>query len=66
MKPLDKTKKSNRKCEHCKNFEHDPATIRTVHWGTCHIVEKCHPGELHLRRKTRYWNTCKDFAWREV
>jgi len=62
-KPLDKTKKSNRKCEHCRCFETKTDNKRDD--GTCHIVEKVLVGEVHLRRPRRYWHTCDDFEWRE-
>jgi len=61
-KPLDKTKKSNRKCEHCQSFETKTDNKRDD--GTCHIVKKVLVGEVDLQRPRRYWHTCDDFEWR--
>lgn len=54
---LDKAKKSNKKCEHCK------------HWGndySCGNVYVCTCGESQFFfQKRNYWNRCKCFEWEE-
>lgn len=47
-KKVDKTKKSNIKCEHCIAYDKDKEN-----GGWCSIHEKT----------VNYWNRCKDFAW---
>ena len=49
-KPIDKTKKSNIKCEHC-SFMDKPSEP----WGECWCA--LHQKEVH------YWNRCKGFMW---
>ena len=46
-KPLDKTKKSNIKCEHCKNWE------KAAFDCYCTLNGK----------SKNYWNRCKQFDW---
>ena len=45
---IDKTKKSNIKCEHCKHFD-------------CPIDE--HSFCMLKEENKNYWNRCKDFEW---
>lgn len=47
-RPVDKTKKSNIKCEHCEAFDNDKEL-----GGWCCIHEK----------PKNYWNRCKNFIW---
>ncbi len=47
-RPLDKTKKSNIKCEHCIFFDNDKEE-----GGWCSLNEK----------PKHYWNRCKGFKW---
>ena len=49
-RPVDKTKKSNIKCEHCKWW-------KKVDWNTniCEIK----------KAETNYYNRCKSFEWAE-
>lgn len=47
-KPVDKTKKSNIKCEHCNACDKD----RQKGFWCC----------IH-QKKVNYWNRCKDFSW---
>lgn len=51
-RPIDKTKKSNIKCEHCKHWHKDMNNS-----GQC----KC---EITNEYKN-YWNRCKQFEWKE-
>lgn len=51
---IDRTKQSNRKCEHCKFYNTEPASM----------PEACFK-EKGLVYQTTYWRTCKDFQWRE-
>ena len=50
-RPVDKTKKSNIKCEHCKYYEVPENITSEVY--TCSIT-----GE-----DKNYWNRCKKFEW---
>lgn len=53
-KPVDKTKKSNVKCEHCK-------------WWQLHksiYTKKCRNKRSPKHdMETNYWNRCKCFDW---
>ena len=49
-RPLDKTKKSNIKCEHCLYADIDK---RRGYWCSLH------------EEKKNYWNRCKCFKWKE-
>lgn len=51
-RPVDKTKKSNIKCEHCL-YADNPNKYYGTYWCVVHQKEK------------NYWNRCKDFDWRE-
>lgn len=55
MRKLDKTKKSNIKCEHCKHI----ITRRNVKPG-----EKDYLCTLTMEQ-INYWNKCKDFDWKD-
>ena len=46
-RPIDKTKKSNIKCEHCAN------------WNCCNGISYC----SLTANETNYWNRCKHFEW---
>ncbi len=48
MRTIDKSKKSNLKCEHCKNYK---SGIQENGTRTLTNDEK------------KYWNRCKDFQW---
>ena len=50
-RPIDKSKKSNIKCEHCLYADKDKL-IRD-YWCSLHELPK------------NYWNRCKDFKWEE-
>ena len=47
---VDKSKKSNIKCEHCEGWDFD----KKANNGWCCILEK----------ENNYWNRCKNFMWR--
>lgn len=56
MRKLDKTKKSNIKCEHCIAFNElldHVANNDKECGGWCSIHQK----------PKNYWNRCKDFIW---
>lgn len=56
-RPIDKTKKSNIKCEHCKWW----------HWCKPNGDNdyKCHNSDSpKYNVETNYWNRCKSFEWR--
>ena len=50
-RPVDKTKKSNIKCEHCKFWN------RKTEWDCFCEKDRTHPAN--------YWNRCKSFEWAE-
>lgn len=52
-KPIDKSKKSNIKCEHCGNYVETEGNV----------YENCHC--LIDGMQKNYWNRCKQFIWRE-
>ena len=52
MKPVDKTKKSNIKCEHCKHF------IKTPKYFMPEVYMCGITGE-----DKNYYNRCKHFEW---
>lgn len=59
-RPLDKTKKSNIKCEHCKHYDKEHTKPA---WCFNHIedIPTCDiTGEAK-----HYWNRCKQFEWAE-
>ena len=49
-KPIDKTKKSNRRCINCEHFP-----MRT----SCYKPRHCDLAD----RDIEYWNCCKAFEW---
>ena len=49
-KPIDKSKKSNIKCEHCKHCDRS-----NKDYDFCTISQT----------KKHYWNRCKKFEWEE-
>ena len=49
-RPVDKTKKSNIKCEHCKHYGLA---------GKCECKQSKNFGKL-----MNYWNRCKKFEWK--
>lgn len=59
-RPLDKTKKKNIKCEHCKYFVETNETP----WGFPIMKCNCQNGKWHNEER-RYWNRCKCFEWHE-
>jgi hypothetical protein len=60
---VDRTKKSNRKCEHCKFFEVHRTNIDKYGHDTI-ATDKClHPEST--RPIVHYWNCCKNFEWAE-
>lgn len=59
---VDKTKKSNIKCEHCEYYtswrENRPADA--MYSGDC-----CNPDSPNMAGCVNYWNRCKAFEWRK-
>ena len=57
-KPVDKSKKSNIKCEHCEHWDKDEQTYTSKlgYLPTCAVSgePKC------------YYNRCKNFEWAEI
>lgn len=61
-KPIDKSKKSNIKCDHCANFIIDKGTCGWIPgYGICQS-HKC----LLTNKGMNYWQKCKDFQWDET
>ena len=52
---IDKTKKSNIKCEHCKHY------CKSAHYPTEIPTPYC----TLLKQRKNYWNRCKRFEWAE-
>lgn len=50
-RPIDQTKKSNIKCEHCKFWYNHDCCKNT--------------NSEHFDTQRNYWNRCKQFEWRE-
>lgn len=48
--PIDKTKKSNRRCCNCEHYPSD---------NTVYIEVQCRAN----KRKVNYWNCCYQFEW---
>lgn len=55
-RPIDKTKKSNIKCEHCCNY----AIVYDSNYQM--VGSKC---RLFPDKPINYWNRCKNFEWAE-
>ena len=59
VKPVDKSKKSNIKCEHCAYWNKN----RSCHERGYSHLKYC--GNANSGRIwTAYWNRCKAFAWK--
>lgn len=61
-RPLDKTKKTNIKCEHCKYFVETNQRTPYAHLPimACDNRDSKWYGERRM-----YWNRCKFFEWHE-
>ena len=57
-KPVDKTKKSNIKCEHCKYFNRNKSAIMLV----LNHIESHSVCDIKNEPKY-YWNRCENFEW---
>lgn len=57
---IDRTKKSNIKCEHCEYWKHE-ADIWTERYF-CFNERSARFSE----RVTNYWNRCKQFDWKGI
>lgn len=66
---VDKTKKSNIKCEHCKYWQMVSKDVLitdslTLFGYTGSQVKGCmNPDSPNHRRETNYYNRCKCFDW---
>ena len=54
-RPVDKTKKSNIKCEHCKYWL----------WANIRKDKKVCTVNKPIEKATNYWNRCKQFEWKD-
>lgn len=58
-RPIDRTKKSNIKCEHCK------------FWDSVNMVDNGYQAQCLCKNSPKYentvnyWNRCKQFEWEE-
>ena len=59
-RPVDKTKKSNIKCEHCKCWQ----ARSTTNWFK-RLFHCSNPKSPKSEQVTNYWNRCKCFEWKE-
>lgn len=58
VKPVDKSKKSNIKCEHCKYWGWKlPDGTRVF---VCNNIRS-----IRFNKVTQYWNRCKSFEWKD-
>lgn len=63
-RPVDKTKKSNIKCEHCKYWGCIEPVIASMLGEE--VSEKCNNDRAESYSKpTHYYNRCKGFEWKE-
>ena len=61
-RPLDKSKKSNIKCEHCKFYTGiDDGTSWICHYSF-HCANTKSP---KFDQPVNYYNRCKEFEWKE-
>ena len=58
-KPIDRTKKSNVKCEHCKFWCEWSIDGKNKDY---YCKNPCSP---QYNNQRNYWNRCKQFAWTE-
>lgn len=63
-KPVDTTKKSNIKCEHCKHWDKEHRKTIMITQGRLHLPADCPVCEISGDPKW-YYNRCKNFEWRE-
>lgn len=63
-RPVDTTKKSNIKCEHCKHWDKEHMKTITITQGYFHIPTACPVCDISEEPKW-YYNRCKRFEWRE-
>ena len=54
-RPIDKTKKSNIYCSHCKFWCEE-----NKHFYCNNLNSK------HCNKQRNYWNRCKQFEWAEI
>ena len=58
-RPIDKTKQSNIKCEHCKFWCEWSYYGKDKHFYCKNLKSE------HCDRQRNYWNRCKQFEWEE-
>lgn len=56
-RPLDKSKKSNIKCEHCVNYGIRPNLVDKGGFQNPYYCKLTDHGK-------HYWNRCKQFEWK--
>ena len=61
-KSIDKSKKSNIKCEHCEYYTswQKSRPVEDMYSGDC-----CNPNSSNMACAVNYWNRCKVFEWRK-
>ena len=58
-RPIDKNKKANIKCEHCRSFIQSETSCIAKNTNKCTNAQSPKYGE----GKVNYWNRCKCFEW---
>ena len=58
-RPIDKTKKSNIKCEHCKFW------CEWSYYGENKDYYCKNPCSPQHNNQRNYWNRCKQFEWKD-
>lgn len=61
-KEIDKTKKSNIKCEHCKYWQDKDVGDG---WRPHYLKCCCCADSIKFDKPTNYYNRCKCFDWKE-
>ena len=66
-KTVDKSKKSNIKCEHCKHFQRSKEEMCVTENHLTGTLTFHHPQDkCAVTNETKnYWNRCKNFEWED-
>lgn len=65
MKPIDKTKKANRRCVNCKHWSGCPKSPDSGNWNIVLAGGMTHNKVCPVAggKLINYWNCCKHFEW---
>ena len=64
VRPVDKSKKSNIKCEHCKHWNRENLTSTAISSGSVKYYFQLPTCEVTKKPK-HYYNRCKAFEWKD-